>query len=228
MNNFNFDKYLNLVNAEKKKYGLDLYTPLYPMFRLQNNNLYIVVGLVNDEDNVWSNEAKVKPEYWVLIDINKDSVLEFNKTDEKDFVVGNVIDKVYSDNDRDMSKYVIQKILQYKEYFKEDFMKQQMPLQKKLADMLGDIIIDGEKVDLNEYVFANIEKDIEDKLNDLVRTLVWDKYGSIIFYYDMLFTQIIDSYKTRDVFDIKEIKLGAEIMNGYYPGVYYIDNLFNV
>lgn len=228
MNNFNFDKYLNLVNDEKKKYGLDLYTPLYPMFRLQNNKLYIVVGLVNDEDNVWSNEAKVKPEYWVLIDINKDSVLEFNKTDEKDFIVGNVIDKVYSDNDRNMSKYVIQKTLQYKEYFKEDFMKQQMPLQKKLADMLGDIIIDGEKVHLNEYVFANIEKDIEDKLNDLVRTLVWDKYGSIIFYYDMLFTQIIDSYKTRDIFDIKEIKLEAEIMNSYYPGVYYIDNLFNV
>ena len=228
MNNFNFDKYLNLVNDEKKKYGLDLYTPLYQMFRLQNNKLYIVVGLVNDEDNVWSNEAKVKPEYWVLIDINKDSVLEFNKTDEKDFIVGNVIDKVYSDNDRNMSKYVIQKTLQYKEYFKEDFMKQQMPLQKKLADMLGDIIIDGEKVHLNEYVFANIEKDIEDKLNDLVRTLVWDKYGSIIFYYDMLFTQIIDSYKTRDIFDIKEIKLEAEIMNSYYPGVYYIDNLFNV
>ena len=84
MNNFNFDKYLNLVNDEKKKYGLDLYAPLYPMFRVQDNKLYIVVGLVNDNDNVWSKDGNVKPEYWALIDINSDKIIEFNKTEEKD------------------------------------------------------------------------------------------------------------------------------------------------
>ena len=53
MNNFNFDKYLNIVNEEKKKHGLDLYAPLYPMFRMENGKLYIGVMLVNDSDNVW-------------------------------------------------------------------------------------------------------------------------------------------------------------------------------
>ena len=48
---------------------------------------------------------------------------------------------------------------------------------------------------MNEYVFANIEKEINEKLDKLVRMLVLDKYGSIIFYYDILHTQVIDEYK---------------------------------
>lgn len=229
MNNFNFDKYLNLVNEEKKKYGLDLYTPLYPMFRVQDNNLYVVIGLVNDKDNVWSRDEQVKPEYWVLIDINNEAVIQFNKIDKKDFIVGKVKDKVYGNNDKKIAKYTIEKTLQYKEYFKDDFINFKTPLQKKLIDTLGnEINIDGEKIDLDEYVFANIEKEIDDKLNELVKTLILDKFGSIIFYYDMLFVQIVNEYKSNGFINIDNIKLCDEIMNDYYPGVYYIDNLFNV
>lgn len=130
MNNFNFAKYLNLVNEEKKKYGLDLYTPLYPMFRVQDNNLYVVIGLVNDKDNVWSRDEQVKPEYWVLIDINNEAVIQFNKIDKKDFIVGKVKDKVYGNNDKEIAKYTIEKTLQYKEYFKDDFINFKTPLQK--------------------------------------------------------------------------------------------------
>lgn len=228
MNNFNFDKYLNLVNDEKKKYGLDLYAPLYPMFRVQDNKLYIVVGLVNDKDNVWNKDGKVKPEYWALIDINCDKIIEFNKTEEKDFVIGNIIEKIYDNNDKEISKYTIEKTLQYKEYLKDDFKKFQAPLQKRLIDMLGnEVVVDGEKIDLNEYVFANIEKEINEKLDELVKMIVWDKYGSIIFYYDILYAQVIDEYKNDNI-NIEKIKLCAEIMNNYYAGVTYIDNLFNI
>lgn len=81
---------------------------------------------------------------------------------------------------------------------------------------------------MDEYVFANIEKEIDDKLNELVKTLILDKFGSIIFYYDMLFVQIVNEYKSNGFINIDNIKLCDEIMNDYYPGVYYIDNLFNV
>lgn len=229
MNNFNFDKYLNLVNDEKIKYGLDLYAPLYPMFRVQDGKLYIVVGFVSDDDNVWSKGEKVKPEYWVLIDINSNKIIEFNKTEDKDFVIGNIIEKKYGDNDKEISKYTIEKTLQYKEYLKEDFMNFQAPLQKKLIDKLGnEVIIDGDKINMNEYVFANIEKEIDDKLNELVKMLVWDKYGSIIFYYDILYSQIIEEYKNNNYLNNEKIELCAEIMNNYYDGVTYIDNLFNI
>ena len=228
MNNFNFDKYLNLVNDEKKKYGLDLYAPLYPMFRVQDNKLYIVVGLVNDNDNVWSKDGNVKPEYWALIDINSDKIIEFNKTEEKDFVIGNTIEKIYGDNEKEISKYTVEKTLQYKEYLKDDFKKFQTPLQKKLIDMIrNEGVVDGEKKDLNEYVFDNIEKEIDEKLNELVKMLVWDKYGSIVFYYDILYAQVIEEYKNNNSINNEIIKLCAEIMNNYYVGVTYIDNLFN-
>lgn len=229
MNNFTFDKYLNLVNEEKKKYGLDLYAPLYPMFRVQDNKLYISVMLVKDEDNIWSKDASVKPEYWALIDINTDKIIEFNKTNKKDFVIGNVIEKTYHNNDEEISKYTVEKSLQYKKYFKEDFKKFQSPLQKKLIDILGnEVTIDGEKINLDEYVYANIEKDIDNKLNELIKMILWNKYGSIIFYYDILYMQVINEYKNSNSLNNEKIKLCAEIMNNYYEGVSYIDNLFNL
>lgn len=163
-----------------------------------------------------------------LIDISSNKIIEFNKTEEKDFVIGNIIEKAYTDNKKEISKYTIEKTLQYKEYLKEDFKKFQTPLQKKLIKLLGnEVIVDGDKIDLNEYVFANIEKEINEKLDELVRMLVLDKYGSIIFYYDILYTQVIDEYKNSNI-NIEKIKLCTEIMNNYYIGVRYIDNLFNI
>ena len=75
MNNLNLDKYLNITNAEKIKKGLENYIPLYPMLRVENNKLYVGVMITAEEDNVWSSTAQVKPEYWVLIDINNDNIL---------------------------------------------------------------------------------------------------------------------------------------------------------
>lgn len=228
MNNFNFDKYLNIVNEEKKKYGLDLYAPLYPMFRMENNKLYIGVMLVDGNDNVWSKDEAIKPEYWALIDIDSDKLLSFNKTEEKDFVVGSVIAKTYDNKDKEISKYTVEKTLQYKEYLKNDLMNFQAPIQKRLCDMLGnEVEIDGEKININKYVFANLEQDINDKIDELVKMLVWNKYGSIVFYYDILFKQIIDEYKKGNI-DKEKIKLCIEIMNNYYTGVTYIDNFFNI
>ena len=38
MNDLNLEKYLNLVNEEKRKKGLENYTPLYPMLRVEITN----------------------------------------------------------------------------------------------------------------------------------------------------------------------------------------------
>lgn len=52
-------------------------------------------------------------------------------------------------------------------------------------------------------------------------------YGSVVFYYDLLYRQVIEEYKKGNT-DLDKIKLCAEIMNNYYAGVTYIDNFFNV
>lgn len=229
MNNLNLDKYLNIVNDEKIKKGLASYIPLYPMLRVENGKLYVGVMLTEDKDYVWSKEEQIKPEYWTLIDINNDKILEFNKTEDKDFVIGNLIPKDTNNKEKEISKYTVEKTLQYKNYLIEDIKNEELPLQKKLSSILGsEMEIDGEKVSINDYLLSNLEEDIKSKIEDLVDILIQSKYGSITFYYDNLFNQIINNYKNNKTIDNEKVKLCIEIMNNYYDGVIGIDNFFNI
>lgn len=229
MNNLNLDKYLNIVNEEKIKRGLETYIPLYPMLRVDNGKLYIGIMITEEKDNVYSKEEQIKPEYWALIDINDNKVLEFNKTEDKDFVIGDLISKNNDNKQKEISKYTVEKTLQYKNYLIEDIKNEQLPLQKRLSDILGnEMEIDGEKVNINDYLLSNLESDIKEKINDLVDILIQSKYGSITFYYDNLFNQIINNYKNNEIIDSEKIKLCIEIMNNYYDGVIGIDNFFNI
>lgn len=229
MNNLNLDKYLNIVNDEKIKKGLTNYIPLYPMLRVENGKLYVGVMLTEEKDNVWSKEEHIKPEYWVLIDIDEDKIVEFNKTEDKDFVIGDLVPKNTDNKQQEISKYTVQKILQYKNYLINDIKNEELPLQKKLSNILGsEMEIDGEKVNINDYLLSNLEEDIKSKINDLVDILIQSKYGSFTFYYDKLFTNIVNRFKKDNIIDNEKIKLCIEIMNNYYDGVIGIDNLFNI
>lgn len=153
----------------------------------------------------------------------------FNKTDEKDFVYGKLILKDTKNKEKEISKYTVEKTLQYKNYLINDIKNEKLPLQKRLADILGDDMeIDGEKVNINDYLLSNLEEDIKQKIDDLVDILVQSKYGSITFYYDNLFKQIINDYKKDGIISKDKIKLCIEIMNNYYDGVIGIDNFFNI
>ena len=133
MDNLKLENYLEIVNIEKKSRGLEDYTPLYPMLRIDNNKLYIGVMLTHKDANVWDKDAKIKPEYWVLLDINDNHIIEWNKTDEKDFVVGQIIEKNTEDKQKEMSKYEVRKKLEYKEYLINDIKNYNLPIQQKLS-----------------------------------------------------------------------------------------------
>ena len=229
MNSFNLDKYLDIANEEKIKRGLDKYIPLYPMLRNCDGELYVCVALTEENDNVWESGGNVKPEYWILIDVQNDRIVEFNKTEDKDFVIGNLILKNTSNKQKEISKYTVEKTLQYKNYFIEDIKNEKLPLQKKLSTILGnETEVNGEMVNINDYLLSNLEEDIKTKINDLVEILVHSKYGSLTFYYDNLFNQIISNYKNNKTIDNDKMKLCVEIMNDYYDGVIGIDNIFNI
>ena len=229
MTNLNLDKYLNIANEEKLKHGLKDYAPLYPMLRVDNNKLYIGIMFTNPSDNVWDVNEKIKPSYWMLIDSKNLSVIEFNKIEEKDFVKGALIPKDTINKQKDISKYTVEKTLQYENYLIEDIKNDSLPIQKKLASILNDEIeVDGNKVNINEYLISNLEEDIKEKVKELVNVLVYSKYGSLTFYYDNLFCQILNKYNNENVIDKEKIKLCIEIMNNYYDGVIGIDNFFNI
>ena len=229
MINLNLDKNLNVANEEKLRHGLENYAPLYPMLRIENNKLYIGVLLTNMEENVWDVNEQIKPSYWMLIDTKDLSIIEFYKTEEKDFVIGTLIPKDITNKQKEISKYTVEKTLQYEKYLIEDIKNDGLPIQKKLATILNDEIdVDGNKVNINDYLISNLEEDIKEKVKELVNVLVYSKYGSLTFYYDNLFNQIVNKYNNEEIIDKEKIKLCIEIMNNYYDGVIGIDNFFNI
>ncbi len=227
MNDEKLEKYLNKVNEEKVNKGLENFVPLYPMLKIKDNKLYVVVMLVKEDANVWDMNAKVVPEYEVLIDPLKEQVLSFSKTNLNDFKNTNNEGKM--NKEKEISKYTVQKTLEYKNYLLEDVKNEKLPLQRKLADIFGeDFQMDGENVNINEYLFATFEPEIKNKIDELVHLLVCSKYTSLTFYYNMIFQEIIECYKENQTIDREKIKLCLDIMNYYYDGVVGIDKIFNM
>ncbi len=222
------DKYLEIANKEKEKRGLNDYVPLYPMLRIDGSNLYIGIMLTHKNEQVWDKDSQIKPNYWLLIDIKNNEILEFNATKNNDFVKSNLINKEIDNKQKEISKYIVSKKLQYKEYLKEDIKNDNLPIQQKLAEVFNnEFIIDGEKININDYVYANMEQDLTQKIDELVDLVVVSKYNYLTLYYDNLFKQIIEEYKNNNYIDKNKIKLCCEIMNNYYDGVIGIDNFFN-
>ena len=91
------------------------------MLRVENGKLYVGVMITDEKDNVWSIDERIKAKYWTLIDI---------ETDEKDFVCCDLIKKDNSGKQKEMSKYIVEKTLQYKDYLINDIKNEKLPLQK--------------------------------------------------------------------------------------------------
>ena len=230
MDNLNLDKILEIVNEEKNKRGLEEFLPLFPMLRIEDNKLYIGVMLSHKEDKIWDIESNLKTGYWTLLDINNLNVIEINNTEDKDYINGIVNDnKENKFNLKELSEYEVRKTLEYQEYLMNDIKMDELPIQKKLSKVLNnELEVDGEKVNIQDYIMANIETDLKGKVKELVDLLVQSKYSSITFYYETLYNQIIREYKQNNTINKEKIALCIEIMNNYYYGVTGIDNFFNI
>ena len=123
----------------------------------------------------------------------------------------------------------MKKIEEYTNYLLNDIKNDNLPIQKKLAGVVGNWIdIDGEKVNINDYIMANIEDDVIEKIKELVDIVIRSKYSNITLYYDILFNNIVEEYKNTNNINYDLIDSCIEIMNNYYGGIVGIKNLFNV
>lgn len=123
----------------------------------------------------------------------------------------------------------MKKIEEYTNCLLNDIKNDNLPIQKKLAGVVGNWIdIDGEKVNINDYIMANIEDDVRGKIKELVDIVIRSKYSNITLYYDILFNNIVEEYKNTNNINYDLIDSCIEIMNNYYGGIVGIKNLFNV
>lgn len=229
MDKFSLDGIISIVNDELKKRKMENFGPLYPMLRKEDNKLYIGVLLTDWNDDIWNKDNNIKPSAYVLLDVNNFNILETNKTEDKDFVKGDIIPNKVLDNQKELSEYSVRKSMEYKKYFMNDIKNDLLPIQKKLSNVLNnEIEVDGDMVNINDYLMANIEPKITKKIDELVDLLLDFKYGSINFYYENLIKNIIKEYNEKNTINTDKMKICAEIMNNYYYGVVGIDNFFNV
>ena len=164
-----------------------------------------------------------------MLDVDTLEILEFNKRDDKDYISGSLIDINKTNDQKELSIYEMKKIEEYTNYLLNDIKNDNLPIQKKLAGVVGNWIdIDGEKVNINDYIMANIEDDVREKIKELVDIVIRSKYSNITLYYDILFNNIVEEYKNTNNINYDLIDSCIEIMNNYYGGIVGIKNLFNV
>lgn len=229
MDKFSLDGILSIVNDELKKRKMENFGPLYPMLRRDNDKLYIGVLLTDWKEDIWNKDNNIKPCAYVLLDVNNFNILELNKTEDNDFAKGDIIPNKVLDNQKELSEYSVRKSMEYKKYFMDDIKNDLLPIQKKLGNILNnEIEVDGDMVNINDYLIANMEPKITEKIDELVDLLLDFKYGSINFYYENLIKNIIKEYNEKNTINTDKMKICAEIMNNYYYGVVGIDNFFNV
>ena len=227
MEKLKLDDILNIVNEAKEKRGFENYAPCYPMLRIVGNKLYIAVMISDLKNDIWNKNSNCKPEYWCLIDINTHQILEYNKTSEKDFITGTLSEK--SNEQNELSELEEVKAEEYTNYFLNDILKTELPLQKELFKELNDkVVIEGKEINLNSYMMDNLEDVVKIKAKELVDILLQSKYSLITICYENLFNEIIDEYKGNGKININKINLCIKVMQNYYYGIIGIKEFFNV
>ena len=213
------DKILNIVNEEKKIKGLNNYAPLLPSIIRKDDDLKILVLLTKDEDNVWNIKENIKADYWVVLNIKTLKIEEFNKTSDKSYLSKDFI-KANRDDAKEITKYMINKKIEYKKYFMDDLVKESMIKQEKYSKL-----IDDKYVNISDYIKADLEKealslieDITDKMSDLITRA---KYSVITYYYDELFNRTVDEYLNDKKISEEKIDAIIEILKNYYVGVLF-------
>ena len=208
---------------------------LFPMLRKEQDKLYLgtLVEEVNPE--LLKHGKTTRPKYWMLLDINTKELVSFEKTSEKDYMKSNDIpcDKVFDDEFQKtkdkLKQYELDKTVQYKNYLMSDMRKDFITFNQPLLDRIdGTIIVDGDKVSATDYLLANIEEELEEKIKELVGLLFINKYSSIIYYYQTILEEIVKEYQNTNNINMELMNLAMNILDVYYGTNYGIKDFFNI
>lgn len=218
-----------------KENNLENGVTLFPMLRKEKDKLLLGSLIEINNEELFNKDKVVRPKYWVILDINDYSLVELNKTIDKDYMDTNLIplekeyDDIFKKEMKELDKFSIDKKMQYIEYLMGDIKNEILNTQNKMLDNINNTLIVGnEKVSATDYLIANIEEEIDNQVKDLVELIVNNKYSAIIYYYQALIEEILNEYKETNNINIEKIKLASSILGTYYGESYGIKYFFNV
>ena len=219
------------IMDEKKIKGVTL----FPMLRIEDDKLLLGSLIEKYNEDLFNRNKVVRPKYWIILDNNDYSLVELNKTAEKDYMETNLIplDKEYDDTFKKESKmidkFTIDKKIQYKEYLMKDIESEIANTHNKILNSIDNtLIIDNEKVNATDYLISNVEEEIAKKTKEIVEFIVMNKYSAIIYYYQTLIEEILNEYKETNNINIDKMRLASTILDTYYGEAYGIKYFFNV
>lgn len=229
------DKITNKIYEIMKQNNLEDGITLFPMLRKENDKLLLGSLIEINDEQLFNKDKVVRPKYWIIIDINDYSLIELNKTEEKDYMDSNLIplnkefDDTFKQEMKELEKYSINKNIQYREYLMNDIKNEIINTQSNILNSINNtLIVDNERVIATDYLIANIEEEINNQVKELVNLITTNKYSSIIYYYQSLIEEILNEYKTTNNINIDKMKLASQILESYYGEYCGIKYFFNV
>ena len=229
------DKITNKIYEIMKDKNIENGVTLFPMLRKENNKLLLGSLIEINDEELFNKDKVVRPKYWVILDINNYSLIELNKTEEKDYMDSNLIplDKEFDDTfkkeKKNLEKYSISKTIQYRQYLMDDIKIEITTTQNNILNNINNtLIVDDKEVNATDYLIANVEEEINEQVKELVNLITNNKYSAIIYYYQSLIEEILNEYKNTNNINIDKMKLAAQILESYYGEYCGIKYFFNI
>lgn len=229
------DKITDKIYEIMKENNLENGILLFPMLRKENDKLLLGTLIETNDEELLETNKVVRPQYWITLDINNYSLIELNKTKEKDYMDSSIIpfdkefDDTFKEEMKELEKYSIKKNIQYREYLVNDIKDEIINTQKDILDSINNtLIVDNEKVNATDYLIANIEEEINVKVKELVSLITSNKYSAIMYYYQNLIEEILNEYKETNNINTDKMKLASQILETYYGKLYGIKYFYNV
>ena len=229
------DEFTKRVYDIMKENKIENGVTLFPMLRKENDKLLLGTMIELNDKELFAKDKVVRPKYWIILDMNDYSLVELNKTEDKDYMKTSIIplDKEYDDTFKremkELEKFSIDKKIQYKNYLINDIKNDIMNTQNKILNKINNtIIVDNQKVNATDYIMANVEDQLEKETEKFVDFIVTSKYSTIIYYYQSLIEEIIKEYKEANNINMDKMELAASILDAYYGEVYGVEYFFNI
>lgn len=229
------DKITNKIYEIMEDKNIENGVTLFPMLRKENNKLLLGSLIEINDEELFNKDKVVRPKYWVILDINNYSLIELNKTEEKDYMDSNLIplDKEFDDTfkkeTKNLEKYSISKTIQYRQYLMDDIKNEITTTQNNILNNINNtLIVDDKEVNATDYLIANVEEEINEQVKELVNLITNNKYSAIIYYYQSLIEEILNEYKNTNNINIDKMKLAAQILESYYGEYCGIKYFFNI